>query len=144
MYEKICTFFGDADTFSPDLTDKINAALVCLIENGYNTFYSGHFNSFDKMCEKTVADLKSKYPHIRLYGIVPELKPNESSYFDEIIEPYLKSSLHTQERAKCNYIIEKSDFVLCHVEKYFGFSWVMKKHAEKIGREVINLAEQYF
>ena len=144
MFEKICCFCGHSMLDLAEYSDMAEEIITDLVENhGYNAFFSGHTNDFDVMCEKIVRNLKNKYPHIQLYGILTYDEKNKGSDFDEIIYPKTKKlcEYKSERRAKNRWITERSDLTLCCVNKTYGHAWCMKKHAEKIGREIVNLAE---
>lgn len=73
--KKSCFFTGhrfipknDIDT----ITDKVNKACIDLISNyGVTDFICGGALGFDTLAAKTVLDLKSSYPQIRLHIYLP-------------------------------------------------------------------------
>ena len=139
MYEKICAFCGDGMIGLSEYFDKAETVITDLVENhGYNAFFSGHASEFDIMCENIVRDLKKKYPHLRLYGIL-----TNSGDFDEAINLKIKKlcEYDTEIMAKNRWMTERSDLTLCCICGNYGHAWRMKKYAEKIGREVINLTK---
>ena len=138
MLEKICCFCGHRIINLTEYSDRAETVITDLVENhGYNTFFSGHTSDFDVMCEEIVIKLKKTYPHIRLYGIM-----TDDGDFDEIIKLKLKKSREYESEltAKNRWMTERSDLTLCCVYRDYGHAWRMKKHAEKIGRKIINIS----
>ncbi len=71
MVKSVC-FTGHRNIkVTQELSDRLYNKLETLINNGADTFLAGGAIGWDLLCEKTVLELREKYPHIKLHIIMP-------------------------------------------------------------------------
>lgn len=143
----ICTFFGHRDT-SDKINHKLESVLIDLIEN-YNidSFYLGNNGNFDLIVKRKLEELSIIYPQIS-YTIVLAYMPknkNSNNDFEKTILPdgieNVPPKFAISYRNK--WLIEKSDIVVTYVKRPFGGAATFKKMAEKKGKKIINIADEY-
>lgn len=54
-----------------ELKEHLLEQLVKLIGEGADVFYAGGAVGWDMLCERTVIELREKYPHIKLHLVLP-------------------------------------------------------------------------
>lgn len=142
----IATFCGHREVYVKDVYKNVYMIIKDLIENkGVDTFYSGNMGEFDKLCEKAVRSLKTKYD-IKLYWISPyfSVKMNKEKeeferLYDEIIIPDLGRVHYKAAILKRNFwMVDKSDYIVSYVYREFGGAWKTLKYAEKAGKTIIS------
>ena len=71
MENKVVCFAGHRHDFrNIGIEDKLEKAIVDLIEKGYTIFYDGGKGAFDQISAHIVIKLKDKYPHIKIYKVL--------------------------------------------------------------------------
>ena len=80
--ETTATFIGHNECFGIS-KERLKDAIRSLIEKGVTDFISGGQGTFDHMCGRCVYELKSEYPQINNYLVIPYLSFN---IYDK--EPY--------------------------------------------------------
>ncbi len=71
MVKSVC-FTGHRNIkVTQELSDRLCNKLETLINSGADTFLAGGAIGWDLLCEKTVLELRKKYPHIKLHIIMP-------------------------------------------------------------------------
>ena len=87
---KTCCFFGHrkiSDT--PQLKTHLKEIIEDLIQNkNVTTFLFGSKSDFNKLCLKTVSELKLQYPHIRRIYVRAEYPVITDSYKSYLLESY--------------------------------------------------------
>ena len=136
-----CTFFGHRDC-----PDSVKPELLAAIENlitekHVKTFYVGNHGNFDRLAASLLRDLAILRPDIKCYVVLaylPTKAYNDSyeSIFPEGIEDVPKRFAID---FRNHWMIEKSDYVITHVNRNFGGAAKAKNYAEKHGRVVINI-----
>ena len=87
--KKRCFFIGHRDapeSICPALCDAVEQHIV---EYGVTEFMIGNYGSFDHMACRAVAQMKERYPQIRLTLLLayPPVKMNKPSGVDELYYP---------------------------------------------------------
>lgn len=87
MKEITCCFTGHR--FIPTgqqtyVKNRLNHTVEALIKKGYSIFVAGGALGFDTMAAQCVLNLKSKYPHIKLFLILPCLEQASKWSEDDI------------------------------------------------------------
>ena len=116
-------FIGHRECYEMD-GKRLQREIVALIEKGVDTFLSGGMGQFDAVCERIVADLKKKYPHVKLYIMMPYVnyKPKHIIRADEMIFPdgfeqyHPKSAIQKRNR----YMADHSSYAICYVRYTWG------------------------
>ena len=148
---KICCFFGHSDapcTLAPLLSDSIEH----LIESqGVVEFRTGNYGAFDRMATHTLCNLKSKFPNIKIFTMLPYIPTTDKQIYlsdkiDGTIYPSdLESVPFRVAIPRLNRImVDASDYAIAYVEHTWGGAATTLKYAErrkKQGKiEIINLA----
>lgn len=126
---KTCCFTGHRNIKVNDiLLTRLNVVLISLIQNGVTDFYAGGALGWDILCEKSVINLRKKYPHIRLHLILPcsnqeqteKWTDMERSAFYEILN-LADSVEYTSKHYSANCmkirnerLVMSSDFCVCY------------------------------
>lgn len=140
--EITATFIGHKECYG--LSDEaVRIEIVKLIEKGIRVFLNGGMGSFDWICAKEVFKLKSEYPNIKNYLIIPYLTFTilDKHYFDEIIYPEGFEKYHFKAAipARNKYLIENSSYAVCYVTHGWGGAAQTYERAQKKGLKMINL-----
>lgn len=64
-------YYGEDDPMCLDLKNRLAEEIEKLIESGADEFYNGMARGVDIWCAEAVLKLKSKYPQIKLYAVIP-------------------------------------------------------------------------
>ena len=149
------SFFGHRKINNPLIVEKkldeYISDLICSKE--YVEFLVGRDGEFDKMA---AADEKKKkkqynYGNIFLILVMPyaraEFTNNEQAfleYYDEVeiceksARAYFKAAIQIRNRA----MVDRSDMVISCIQYKSGGAYKTVKYAEKIGKTIINIAEE--
>ncbi len=143
MKEKTAVFIGHNDCYGLDV-DKLYATIQKLIEdNKINTFLVGGMGRFDRICAKTIKELKLVYPHIRCILVIPyidfkfSIDDYDISEYPECLEnvPY-KVRIARRNR----YMVDSSSVAVCFVNSVCGGAVKTYEYARKQRLHIINLA----
>lgn len=139
-----CTFFGHRN-ITYDIESVLYSVLVDLIEKeNVNLFYVGNNGDFDTLVQNKLKKLKTFYPHIKCFIVIPYIpsKHNktevslDSIYPDGLENTPPKFAIYKRNR----WMIDKSDFVVTYVKYTTGGAVKFKEFAEKEGKKIINIA----
>ena len=139
---KACTFFGhrDApDTLKSSIKEKISGLIV---ERGVERFYVGNHGRFDSMVISVLGELKELYPQIDSNVVLAYFPKGENQYKNTILPEGIelchpKSAIDF----RSNWMLDRSDFVICYVTCSFGGAAKYMNRAIKQGKHIINLGE---
>ena len=141
--EKSCCFFGHRDSPS-SVRPKLTKAIKDLIEErGVTDFYVGSQGGFDSLVLSVLKQLAVRYPQIR-YTIVLAYLPDDKSGITETNTLY-PEGLESVPKRFCiarrnDWLIRKSEYVICYVSHITGGAAQFMKKAQKQNRTVINIA----
>lgn len=93
-----------------DLYNKIESSII----KGYNTFYSGMALVFDMICVETLLELKKKYKHIKIIGVLP--CNNQDCKWPE------------KEQKRYRKLLEKLDYIWCKYNEYIGAECMFERN----------------
>ena len=138
-----CCFFGHRDTPSsvrPKLTDVI---MDLIEEHGVTDFFVGNQGAFDLLVLSVLKELAVSYPQIR-YTVVLAYLPDDKSGITETNTRY-PEGLESVPKRFCiarrnDWLIRKSEYVICYVSHITGGAAQFMKKAQKQNRTVINIA----
>ena len=148
---KICCFAGHSRLYGrEDVYEKLLSVIEKLIQaEDVAEFWVGHYGDFDKLCSIAVRELKEKYPHIRLYLIVPYLTAEINEYKEQYYKNYdgiLIADIpeNTPKRLmiiKSNeYMVKNAKYLVCYVTHSFGGAARVMEYAKKKGdAKIINI-----
>ena len=143
-----CCFFGHHD-ISENIKPSIEIAVRNLINiEGVTDFLVGNQGLFDSMVLSVLRKLKSEYPDIS-YKVVFAYFPTAKNDFVplEPIETIYPEGLETAPKRfaiskRNDWMLRRSDIVICYVWHHFGGSSQFVTKAIKQNKRVINLYEK--
>lgn len=133
------------------LFDEYISDLTCRKE--YIEFFVGRDGEFDKMAAAAVVRAKKQYNYSNIFLILvlpysrAEFTNNEQAfleYYDEVeiceklARAYFKAAIQIRNRA----MVDRSDMVISCIQHQSGGAYKTIKYAEKIGKIIINIAEE--
>ena len=133
------------------LFDEYISDLTCRKE--YIEFLVGRDGEFDKMAAAAVVRAKKQYNYSNIFLILvlpysrAEFTNNEQAfleYYDEVeiceklARAYFKAAIQIRNRA----MVDRSDMVISCIQHQSGGAYKTIKYAEKIGKIIINIAEE--
>ncbi len=135
-------FIGHSECYG--LTrQRVEEAIIQLIEKGVTDFLSGGQGGFDRLCAGCVHSLKKQYPHIVNCLVIPYLNFNiiDKDIFDEIIYPEGFEKYHYKAAipARNKYMVDNAAFAICYVNNGWGGAAQTYGKAIKKKLNVINL-----
>jgi len=147
---KKCCFAGHRELSD---TDEIyNKLLTCIekliVEENVSEFWVGNYGHFDSLSAKAVREAKQKRPDVQLNLVIPYLTANINEYreiyyknYDNILMADIPEN--TPKRfyiSKCNeYMVQKSDFIICYVKYNWGGANKTLKYAQKKKIKIFNI-----
>ncbi|MEG1886552.1 MAG: DUF1273 domain-containing protein [Oscillospiraceae bacterium] len=150
----ICTFTGHREVYLSGINAKITDSINDFLKKDTSfIFYTGGMGEFDVMCSAAVSTAKKEHREleIKLVLVMPYMsnrlntgKDYYKSYYDDIIIPeelqgeHYKSIITRRNR----WMIDQADLVLAYVRRDFGGAFSALKYANKLKKEVINLADK--
>ncbi len=146
------SFFGHRDFNKHfEYEEKIKQLILKLLsENEYVEFLVGRNGEFDIFVSSVIRHVKREYgcDNCSLILVLPymtaEYKENEenyNNYYDEIEVCPESQTAHFKAAItiRNKYIVNRSDLVVCYVERNSGGAYEAKKYAEKNGKKIILL-----
>ncbi len=137
---KVCTFFGHRD--SPEyIYDRLKTAIIDLIKTEkVKNFLVGNNGFFDAFVYKALKEISKNY-EIR-YNIVLAYLPKDTYIPENSILPDGFESFPPKFAIdrRNEYMLNKSDYVICYVTHYLGGSGKFVEMAIKKNKTIINLA----
>ena len=149
------SFFGHRyiDRFR-SIEDKLEKLIIKLLrEHEYVEFLVGRNGDFDQLVSSTIKRVKREYRGDNCSHVLvlpynsAEVQDNEDSfteYYDEIeICPgshaaHFKAAIQIRNR----YMVDRSDLVICFVERNSGGAYETTQYALRCGKKVLNLADK--
>ena len=140
--KNICCFAGHSKIYGTnELYDKLIIQIEKLItEENVSEFWVGNYGDFDKLCARVLQSLKEKHPGIQLNLVIPyltaDINENRKAYhdkYDNIIVADISEKTPQKLRIlKCNeYMVQKSDYIICYVKNSFGGAYKTLEYANK-------------
>ncbi len=140
---KSCTFIGHRDS-SINLYDKLYCEIEkMIVRENVKNFYVGTNGNFDKIVYNILSKLKDKYK-IQINVVLAYLNlKKENIYFDinETIFPDIleKTPLRFAINKRNEYMIKKSQYIICCVDNTFTNSYKYVEMALKNNLRIINI-----
>lgn len=131
------------------LNELLEREIICSIEHGFNTFYTGLCNGFDLLSAKKVIALNT--PSIKLIGVVPyrgqesEWSVEEQEEYQLISEKCSKLIILNETKVKgCyyqrnRYMVDHSAKLICYCSRKQGGTAYTLTYAEKENLSIVNL-----
>ncbi len=149
---KRCCFAGHNDMLDEGAKQKIKIASENLIVNhNVKEFWVGNYGTFDRCVSSAIRELKKIYSDIKLYLVIPYLTKSINDYKDFYYEKYdgilmadiPQSTPKKFHITKANeYIVNNSDFLICHIERSWGGAFTTYKFAKSKKLEIFNVAQK--
>ncbi len=148
------SFFGHRNIENVlDIEHKLKTLIKNIItEKHFVEFLVGRNGDFDKIVASCIVSLKKSYrnDNSSLVLVLPyptaEYKNNAESfeeYFDEVEicdeseKAHFKSAIQIRNR----YMIDRSDLIICYLNKKCGGAYQSVRYAMDNGQDIINIAE---
>ena len=136
------------------LTQRLKEQIETSVKRGYRYFGAGGALGFDTLAAKTVLDLKTTYPEIKLILVLP-CKDQARCWKQEDIREYerIKRSadkiVYTSEsyfegcmQKRNRHLVDYSSLCICYMSRTTGGTAYTVKYAKEKNLEVINLAKK--
>ena len=148
-----CTFAGHREIYGRNIESSIELAIESILKKDNSfVFYSGDMGEFDKMCSAAVRTAKRRHPEldIKLMVVLPYMmakvntdKDFYKNMYDDIIIPMELSDAHYKSAItkRNRWIIDRSDCLIAYVYRDFGGAYTTLKYANRMNKEIINLAD---
>lgn len=153
---KTCCFTGHRkippENFE-EISRRLEATLIKLIEKGYRYFGAGGALGFDTLAAQTVLKLKTVYPHIKLILVLP-CKDQTSRWRNQEIEEYerIKAAadkvVYISEHyfdgcmlKRNRHLVDNSSCCICYLKKETGGTAYTVNYAKEKMLAVYNVAE---
>lgn len=145
--EGMCSF----EQTTARLCDELRA----LLNQGYNTFYTGMSEGFDLVAAECVMRLKSEFSDVRLVAVIPFASQSRrytgcvaQSYSDVLAAADQRVILSGEYHAGCfhernNYMIDNSSVLVCFYNGAAGGTKYTVERARRTGCEIINIEPDY-
>lgn len=136
-----CTFFGHSDA-PQEIRDTLKNTIATLIKKrGVSCFYVGNHGGFDRMVLSVLKELSGIY-NIEYYVVFAYLPEHGEDHLHTIFPEGVET---VPKRFAINFrnrwLIEHSDIVITFVRRSYGGAAQFKKLAERMGREIIDVAQ---
>lgn len=148
------SFFGHSRIYNYNPIEEQLEALIrkLLDEKEYVDFLIGKNGDFDRIVSSVIRRVKRNYRddnscHVLVLPYpTAEYRDNEEyyhDYYDEVeicgssTAVHFKAAIQTRNRE----MVDRSDLVICFVERKSGGAYQTIHYAEKQGKEIINIAE---
>lgn len=125
--------------------DRVLNELV--LKHPYIDFYIGNDGDFDRMATSAIRRLIQRCGKenitINLVFAYPKADIDMlEKQFDSVIIPPTLHHVHPKAAIKKRneWMVEQAQLLLCYVEKQSGGAYTAMKYAERLGKEIINLA----
>lgn len=136
-----CCFIGHKEPDKPVFPDLIFAIDELICDHGVDTFYIGNNGWFDRTCFNIVRNLQENYPHIKYNVVLAYYPARLKGYEDNTLYPEgLELVPKKFAIAKRNrWMIDNSDYVVCHVTNTVTNSYKFLTYAEKHGKKSVRV-----
>lgn len=137
-----CTFFGHKDA-PESINGKLEQEIINLIEyEKVDSFLVGNKGLYDSMVRNTLENLSQKYNIT--YNVVLAYLPKDYLCPENSIMPtdFEKFPPKFAIDKRNEYMLNKSDFVICYVTHHFGGAGKFMEKAIKKNKKVINIADK--
>ena len=153
MCKKICCCFGHREVYQ-NIKKPLNEAIEYAVSSGCTEFLTGGMGDFDRKFTSAVCSAKTRHPdkNIKIILVKPyfsnELNTNRKYYeqiYDDIIIPESVHGVHYKKAitVRNRRMADTSDLIIAFVYRDFGGAYTSLKYAQKKGKEVINLADDF-
>ena len=137
-----CAFFGHREYQYGGYRDKLEKAILYLIDKGVTEFYSGNRGAFDRLCAYTVWNLKDEYPGIKNILVLsylpdkfelPEWYDDAVYLLDKKVPPRYAIS-HTNRK-----LAQSVNYIIVGIDHKWGGAWSVYNYAKKHLYSTLNI-----
>ena len=135
----VCTFFGHRDSPSSVKTSLYAAIEQLICNQRVDTFYVGTQGSFDRMVYGALVELRQRYSHIKVYRVLAYMPKSSDADSADTIFPESIEKVHPRYAIvhRNNWMIDRSDYVICYVTHPTGGASQAVERAKKNGKTII-------
>lgn len=146
------TFAGHREVYQSEVRTRLAEELEKVAaEHDSVLFYVGGMGDFDGMCAAEVRALKHRHPKqdIKLVLVEPYMKQSineEGEYlhmmYDEILIPMELAGIHYKKAIteRNRWMVREANLLIAYVYRDFGGAVNTVRYAQKMNKEVLNLA----
>ena len=134
-----CTFFGHRDCPSSVKSGLYETIERLICNQQVNTFYVGTQGAFDRMTYAALVELRKRYSQIKVYRVLAYLpKQGDTDTADTIVPEGIENAhpryviVHRN-----NWMIDRSDYVICYVTHPTGGAYQAVERAKRKGKTII-------
>ncbi len=145
------TFAGHREIFRfEEIDEKLDEIISALLRNkDFVEFYVGDNGDFDRMATSAIRRARRQYgtQNSAINLVLPYKKANidlMESQFDSVIIPSELHGVHPKKAIteRNRWIVDRSDLLICYVEKSGGAATTMKYAKEVAQIEILNLCNK--
>lgn len=135
----VCTFFGHRDSPSSIKADLYNAIEQLIYNQRVDTFYVGTQGNFDRMAYADLVELRQCYSHINVYRVLAYMpKSSDADSADTIVPEGIETAYPRYAIVhRNNWMIDRSDYVICYVTHPTGGAYQAVERAKRKGKTII-------
>lgn len=157
MREKTCCFTGHRhlpEDQKPEITARLENAIVSLIHSGYLYFGAGGALGFDTLAAQTVLRLRRSYPLIKLILVLPCISqadrwtPEDVRTYREIMKQADKVVYTSQDYTpgcmfkRNRHLVDCSSACICYLTKRSGGTAYTVEYARERRLKIFNIAKR--
>ena len=148
-------FFGHREINDPfKIEERLEEEIYRLLgEKEYVDFLVGRNGEFDQFASSAVLRVRKRYrdDNSSLVLVLPyasaEYANNQDyyeEYYDDIEVSFEASKAHPKAaiQIRNREMVDRADLIVCYIERKNGGAYKTIQYAEKIGKPIINIAEQ--
>ena len=144
------SMFGHRNFDQHLLLDKYLTSFLreLITEKGFVEVYVGRNGEFDIYAASVVKRLQKAVgrENSEIICVLPYVYKDIdlfARYYDSVVIPECISNAFPTSAItiRNKWMVENADLVICYVEKKYGGAYNALKHAERLGKRIINLAE---
>ena len=140
----------------PEIAERLENALIALIEQDYCYFSAGGALGFDTLAAQTVLRLRERYPQIRLILVLPCRSQTRGwsqadiDIYEEIkrradkvtytSENYFRGCIQKRNR----HLVDNSSICICYLTKPTGGTAYTVNYARRCSLQILNIAQSQY
>lgn len=137
-----CTFFGHRDSPSGVKTSLYGTIEQLICNQCVDTFYVGTQGNFDRMLYAALVELRQRYSYIKVYRILAYMPKQGDADTADTIVPEGIEKVHPRYAIvhRNNWMIDRSDYVICYVTHPTGGAYQAVERAKRKGKTIIAIS----
>ena len=135
----VCTFFGHRDCPSSVKSGLYETIEQLISHQQVDTFYVGTQGAFDRMAYAALVEMRQRYSQIKVYRVLAYLPKQGDTDTADIIIPEGIETAHPRYAIvhRNNWMIDRSDYVICYVTHPTGGAYQAVERAKNKGKTII-------